>query len=383
LQYAKASIRQVGQNWTNKDGLVYLSRLMMQVILKNHRNITSVFSTGEISDLYDSFEKHSRGLDGTEKPDFTSYPATDKKILITGFDPYGAGFDWQDHNSNPSGNMALALDGTSVLEGGVTGNIRAAVFPVRYKEFDAGWVEAFFMPHITDVDIIITFSYRSYHADATDFQIDRFASDFRYGTLDDNDFQTAPDVNLNIGDTFIENMLPYSEFATANMLVGPGGANASTIGINHRAYWEVYADKISPASVGDNVTPLHSLKQTFGPFGSPYTFWSNLDVIPITKITTTFDASEFGKNSQVSSDLKYATAGDPDEIKFPSWTDYQGTGAWIANHNNFSIKARIGSGQFYHSNEIAYRVSNLRNPLPATNLTIRTGHIHIGFLQMP
>ncbi|MEM7038272.1 MAG: hypothetical protein AAF570_14910, partial [Bacteroidota bacterium] len=82
--------------------------------------------------------------------------------------------------------------------------------------------------------------------------------------------------------------------------------------------------------------------------------------------------------SQVSSDLKYVTPGDPDEIKFPSWANYPDPDPWTANYNNFRVEAKIGSGQFYFSNEIAYRASNLRNTLKPT---LKQGHIHVGFLH--
>jgi pyrrolidone-carboxylate peptidase len=364
----------------NKDGILYITRLMMQVILKNHPKITANFPS-KIADLYDLFEKHSRGHEGLEKPDFSTIPSGHKKILISGFDPYGAGFDWQDHNSNPSGNLVMALDGAVITNDTNTKNatVKGVLFPTRYKEFDANWVEQFFTPYINNVDMIITFSYG---IDTKDFQIDRFASDFRYGDLQVNDSDPAVpagnggNINLNPADTFIENKLPYTQLDIGGVLTLTG--SPCKIGVNHRAYWEILADKISPAVTGENITTQHSLHKTFVIYNPPYTYWNSRNILAITKVTGTFDNINFPKNSQVSDDLKYVTTGNPDEIKFPSWTNYPDTGTWVSNYQNFRIQARMGSGQFYLSNEIHYRVARLRKSL---NGNLKTGHIHIGFLN--
>jgi pyrrolidone-carboxylate peptidase len=382
LRFAKAYIKGISpyptlpvisaSNFKNKDGILYITRLMMQVILKNHPKILANFSSTERNDLYNLFEKHSRGHEGLEKPDFSIIPSGHKKILISGFDPYGAGFDWQDHNSNPSGNLLMALDGKEIINGSKKATVKGALFPTRYKEFDANWVENFFTPYISQVDMIITFSYG---IDTHDFQIDRFASDFRYGDLKENDNQTVPNTNLNPIDPFIENKLPYTELAAGNLLTLTG--SPCIIGINHKAYWEIFADKIAPPLTGENVTNLHALHRTFGTYSPPYTYWNNRSVVAVSAITV-FDNNNFSGNSQVSSDLKYATAGNADEIKFPSWANYPDSGTWVGNYQNFSIKARMGSGQFYLSNEIHYRVAKLRKNLRPG---LRSGHIHIGFLS--
>ncbi len=375
---ARQRIREVNQPYTNKDGILYLVRLMMQLVLKNHKTVVN--SASGYQYFSDVFEKASRGWSGSAKPSFSGYPSNYKRVLISGFDPFGAGFDWEGYNSNSSGNIALALDGELIEDSGGNdvGVIRSTIFPVRYKEFNDEQVEKFFRPFIPLVDMIITFSYG---IDNYDFQIDRFASDFRYGTLDGNNSQTGLDTNLNIGETFIENILPYGELAVGNVLEIPG--SPCVIGLNHRAYWEIYADQISPELLNQNVTNLHSLSRAFQIYRPPYTFWNNRSVIPIDMHLLDpgkpqFDDHNFFNNSQVSNDLKFVDSGDSDYIKFPSWMNYPDSQPWTGNFQNFKIKARMGSGQFYFSNEIHYRVSNLRNTLRPN---LKTGHIHIGFLK--
>ena len=97
--------------------------------------------------LIEAFEKASRGMTAAT----FSGKAGNKRILISGFDPFQLDFreGGDVRRANPSGAAVLALDGTTVSKGGVIGEIHGAVFPVRYAEFDAGWVESFFQPFLT------------------------------------------------------------------------------------------------------------------------------------------------------------------------------------------------------------------------------------------
>lgn len=378
ITLSRQRIREVNQPYSNKDGIPYLVRLMMQLVLKNHKTVVN--SASGYQYFSNKFEAASRGWEGTAKPNFSGYPSNYKKVLISGFDPYGSGFDWEGYNSNPSGNIALALDGKPVMNASNVqiGIIRTAIFPVRYDEFNNNCVEDFFKPFLPQVDMIITFSYG---IDTHDFQIDRFASDFRYGGLTDNNNLTDSDINLNIGDTFIENKLPYDKLNVGGNLTIP--INTCSIGINHRAYWEIFADQLVPVDNNVNITHLHNEREQFIDYTQlgyrQYSYWDNRNVIPITKITGTFDNTQFGGNSQVSEELKYVNSSDTTNyIKPPSWNAYPDNQPWVNNYQNFKIKARIGSGQFYFSNEIHYRVANLRKTFSSG---LKTGHIHIGFLQ--
>src|SRR5699024_8744248 len=93
---ARQRIREVNQPYTNKDGILYLVRLMMQLVLKNHKTVVNNASGFQY--FSNKFEAASRGWEGTAKPSFSDYPSNYKKVLISGFDPFGAGFDWEGYN---------------------------------------------------------------------------------------------------------------------------------------------------------------------------------------------------------------------------------------------------------------------------------------------
>lgn len=106
--------------------------------------------------LIDSMDRVSRGQDEID------FPAGDRvtRVLVTGFDPFTL---WRDvRQANPSGASALALDGRTVA--GPDGPIRieAAVFPVRWRDFEQGMVEQTLAPHFREgrkqVDVFATTS---------------------------------------------------------------------------------------------------------------------------------------------------------------------------------------------------------------------------------
>lgn len=321
LNYAKKSIRNNSVT-RNKDGILYLSRLIMQIILKNHPKILSHFYT-DIDYFSKIFEFNSRGLKGTEKPDFSAYPHF--KILISGFDPFGNAFpasyfDWEGHQSNPSGNLALSLDNVELIaENGNKAIIKSVILPVRFKEFDDGWIENFFTSYINDnsIKMIITFSY-GVDGSLYNFEIERFASRYRgIGSPDNNEKDSEISIYLNQSDKdnyeFIETTLPINDLYISN-----------DVGLDQKAEFEYSKNNFK----GDN-------KKIVNPQGDN-------DLNP-----------------------KYYN-----QIKFPNLENYP-------NPNADKIIALNGSGGDYLSNEVFYRVSFLRKTLKPNKLT---GHIHVGFL---
>ena len=203
---SKQRIKIEEEKYYNKDGILYIARLKMQVIIKNHPIILKNFSSGsDIKDFYDAFEKTSRGLDGTSKVDFSIYPSNYKKILISGFDPFNLGdgnlgTDRDGDLSNSSGNISLSLDGFELCSDNDTetikGIIRSAIFPVRWEDFDNNIVENFFKPYIelpvgdpNRPNMIITFSYGVHYNNSIqhDFHFERFAANWRNNLVDNND----------------------------------------------------------------------------------------------------------------------------------------------------------------------------------------------------
>ncbi|MEO1033623.1 MAG: DUF4157 domain-containing protein [Bacteroidota bacterium] len=99
------------------------------------------------------FDDASRGLTQINYLSDSTY----KRILISGFDPYGT-----PSSSNPSGMVALALD-NEVLSGanGERGQIQSVIFPVSYSYFDEGRIESFFSSYLSGenaVNMIMTIS---------------------------------------------------------------------------------------------------------------------------------------------------------------------------------------------------------------------------------
>lgn len=326
LQYAKQRIKIQNQPYTNKDGILYLTRLIMQVILKNHPKLLSKFPS-KIEDLSDQFEKHSRGLEGTEKPVFTQQTSSNFNILISGYDPFTAiyGFngykyyDWGDHQSNSSGNLALALDGVSTNPiNGKIATIKSVIFPVRYREFDKGWIEDFFKSYVNDnnIKMIITFSY-GVDGDIYSFEIERFASRKRGGSNDNNLMSTTSNF-LNIPDKdnyeFINTKLPFDDMYIAD-----------DVGLDQMFTFQYFNNSVAGA------------KRTI---------------------------------NNPSEDLKITPL-----IPEPELSNYPPTSGTATK-----IKSISGSGGSYLSNEIFYRVAWLRENSP--NPEKFTGHIHVGFLSV-
>jgi|GEM_PF-924358 len=327
----------------NKDGILYIARLIMQVVLKNHPKITASPTT--VTTKSDWLEKYSRGLEGTQKP---SFPSTHFKILITGYDPFGSAFpnnyyDSEGYQSNPSGNLALALDGVEITSGSKKAMIKSAILPVRFREFDEGWIEDFFGPYVADTSIkmIITFSY-GVDGSVYSFEIEKFASRKRgIGTPDNNQIGATPSGYLDNSNKdnyeFIITKLPFNDMFILDK-----------VGLDQKAVIEYY-DGTNPQGISyinNSATP--TIDRTTNPFSStnPY-----------------------------NGDLKASYAPN---VPLPNIANYPPPSTITAD----KIKANQGSGGDYLSNEVYYRVAYLRES--NSNAAIRakfTGHIHVGFLQ--
>ncbi|MFL9653429.1 pyroglutamyl peptidase [Streptomyces sp. PB17] len=79
-----------------------------------------------------------------------------KRVLLTGFDPFT--LDRDIRISNPSGAVALALDGTVIDTPDGPARVETAVFPVRWADFGQGTVERALRPYLPRVDLFTTVS---------------------------------------------------------------------------------------------------------------------------------------------------------------------------------------------------------------------------------
>ena len=188
------------------DRPLYWARNKMQVALKRYYLFKNdidfeksiVKKNSNLEEIIITFEEKSRNYTGI---DFSKAPKGTKKILITGFDPFILnefnnkeikGYSPNIKQSNPSGVVALALNGNTELGG----YIQTMIVPVRYTDFDSsqdrengqgeGIIEKYIKPFIEkkgEVDMIITIS----QADA-EYNIDVFATATRGGFNDNMNF---------------------------------------------------------------------------------------------------------------------------------------------------------------------------------------------------
>ncbi|WP_279329368.1 pyroglutamyl peptidase [Streptomyces sp. OS603R] len=102
--------------------------------------------------LVDTLEQTSRGQTAIRYPRGRGL----KRVLVTGFDPFT--LDRDIRISNPSGAVALALDGTVIETASGPARVETAVFPVRWRDFTDGTVERALRPHLPEVDLFTTVS---------------------------------------------------------------------------------------------------------------------------------------------------------------------------------------------------------------------------------
>ena len=205
----EAAKRTVAEQAILDDRSLYWSRLSLTAYLRASQLAVPLSSNQRIS-LIERLENSSRGRDSIE---FTA--GAGKKILVTGFDPFL--LDKHIDQSNPSGIVALNLDGQTLTYGQASAEIQTAIFPVRFEDFDAGEVEQLIEPLLKtrQVDMIVTVS-----MGRTDFDLEHFPGRRRSSGSPDNlnvysgGDETKPKIPLLNGAViegpeFLEFSLPY------------------------------------------------------------------------------------------------------------------------------------------------------------------------------
>ena len=134
------------------DRPLYWSRLKMSKILRSSEGFAKLFPNQQQKLLW-TLELLSRG-----QSDVKFDKKADKKILITGFDPFF--LDRNIDQSNPSGVVALSLDDIVLSVEGKTAEVEVLIVPVRFADFDQGMIEELLTPYIAEknVDMVITVS---------------------------------------------------------------------------------------------------------------------------------------------------------------------------------------------------------------------------------
>ncbi|GGI78233.1 hypothetical protein [Shewanella gelidii] len=163
------------QSGNNDDRSLYWSRLAMRALIKQNRPGFNIVPWQK-DILIKAVESASRGLS-----DIAFSEQAQIKILLTGFDPFF--LDRNIEQSNPSGLVALALDGYRFKVNGKRVQVETAMIPVRYSDFDNGIIESMLTPIYRDnsVDMIATVSMGR---DA--FDLERFPGRNRSASAPDN-----------------------------------------------------------------------------------------------------------------------------------------------------------------------------------------------------
>jgi pyrrolidone-carboxylate peptidase len=156
--WEQATLRAQGKGTDTDDRPLYWARLEMAAALRQFSPSAWRMTPVEKRLLIEIFEAASRGRTDIS---FDTVAIGDRRVLVAGFDPFGFQYGGSLRKANPSGAAALALDGTPISSGEVTGRVESVVFPVRFDDFDRNVVENTFRPFLAKkdrVDMIMTIS---------------------------------------------------------------------------------------------------------------------------------------------------------------------------------------------------------------------------------
>ena len=198
---------------TDDDRPLYWARLHMTRALAQWRPDFPL-SDAERADLVAAFERNSRGQSDVRLPTGT------KRVLISGFDPFQLDADIR--RSNPSGAIALALDGTVLSTPDGPARVEAVMFPVLWRPFEQGVVERTFLPHLRpgprQADLFATVS----QGRPDRFDVERWNGRWHQGTDNDNEVRgeviTVPDdlPSTDPAPEFVPTTQPYADMVGAD-----------------------------------------------------------------------------------------------------------------------------------------------------------------------
>lgn len=198
------------------DRPLYWARLSMLNSIKTS-NAAFNMADWQRQILTSAVEKASRGFSDIQYDDDVHI-----KIFLTGFDPFF--LDKDISQSNPSGLVALALDGFRFDVNGKKAQIETAMIPVRFEDFDQGIIEALLSPIFRDPKTQLVFTVSM---GRSDFDLERFPGRNRSAAAVDNQNRLtganntapiAPKLNGKdfIGPEFVEFSLPVAAMQLQN-----------------------------------------------------------------------------------------------------------------------------------------------------------------------
>ncbi|QSX41315.1 C15 family peptidase [Shewanella cyperi] len=209
LRLWQQAVRDV-QSGNLDDRPLYWSRLAMRTKLKQEKPGFNI-APWQRDILVKAVEKSSRGFSDIHFADDVQL-----KILLTGFDPFF--LDRNIGQSNPSGLVALMLDGYRFEVNGKKAQVETVMVPVRFADFDQGIIESLLTPFYRNnsINMVLTVS-----MGRDNFDLERFPGRNRSAEAPDNlnvmtgASKTAPlapmlDGKMLNGDEFVQFSLPVA-----------------------------------------------------------------------------------------------------------------------------------------------------------------------------
>lgn len=274
------------------------------------------------------FEFPSRGLEENGNLNVGSL-AAGRKVVVTGFDPFQ--LPTQPNQSNPSGLIALVLEGREIDLVQPKAIVKSAIFPVRYRDFDANIVETALANPVTGtiLDSIVMLVSTSMN-DNDYYDVERFACKARLVAADNEKQTRLANSVAGGGLEFYQSTLPYERVITSivstRRLNGPN--RASTPFVTDQSY------KV----VGASGVRLRSETPTPSPAPVPGQF-------------------------------------RPEPVDDGTIQD---SAAWQKVNETPTGASLEGSGFSYLSNEIFYRISRARD---SAQRSLFSGHLHLPLIK--
>lgn len=252
---AQGRLPAVGLDRTD-DRPLYWARLDLSRALREWTP-TFPLTSAERDSLLSSLERTSRGQDSV------TFPAGNHvhRILVTGFDPFQ--LDQDIRRSNPSGALALTLDGTVVNTPTGPAHIETATFPVNWDPFATGIVERTFLPHLLPgprkLDMFTTVS----QGRVGRIDIERYNGRFRGGFPDNLNISRTGEIPIP---SDIPTVLPAPEFVPTTLpfttlTTTPSGPFPV---FDHTAVVEIPAGGTTPVTQPNGPTPGSTARQGGG-----------------------------------------------------------------------------------------------------------------------
>ena len=336
------------------DRPLYWTRLQATAAFRQWQPAFAVSAT-ERAALITRFDRAAHGMTDI---DFPTARGT-KRVLMSGFDPYtldegetgpAAGSVGNNiRHGNPSGAIALSLDGTTYrASNGTTQVVQAYTLPVNFTEFAAGYLEDTVGPWMRPGPKRVTASLTVSQAGGSQFNLEQFNARY-HGTFPGNDLSLPCQLIGEVAQKAIDN-------PGCNTEVVPRWGGPTELDLRNPPQWTTASLPIAAmirARTGRDVPR------------PPGDTWPDRSVAFGVVWNTSF--TEF---PSCASSVR-RSVNTPAPVAYPPATAPTAPSARGCSYS--------GGGGNYLSNESAYRNTLLRDRF---GLTIPAGHIHTPGMQV-